>query len=86
MPTSLFGHTTVVVVDQDLIWELVRRKREAVKESVAGFAVVLVDDRVVGRVAIVASRDRFMGRLDPCVVVALHDVAIRTRGRVIRQV
>ena len=57
VPTGFFGHTTFVVVDQNLIREVVRGECKAVKETVACFAVILIHDRIVGRMAVIASRD-----------------------------
>jgi len=85
MAASRFGYLVVEVGDPDDVRVVPCSEIERMEESVRSLNRIFADD-IVRRVAIVAGRHRMMARLDPCVILRLHDVAICASLRVICEV
>ena len=65
--------------------EIAGREGVGMPEAVIGLRPVFANE-VVGRVAIVAGGYRTVTGLQPGIIIILHDVAVRTRLRVVREI
>ena len=74
----VLGDLEVQLPDLDGLMKALGRERQRVVETVEALDGVLPDE-VVGSVAVVADSHGMVARLAPCVVVALHDVAVGAR-------
>ena len=75
----------IVWLDLQRVRMPARCEREGMPETVGSLGGILADE-AGGRVAIIANRDGAMARLDPAIVVLLHDVAIGAGCGVVGQV
>lgn len=74
-PAGVFRHSVIELGDLDRVWIVAAGKVVRMPESVVGLHCILADD-VVRCVAIVTCGHRTMARLEPSIVLGLHDVAI----------
>ena len=84
-PARAFRNAVIELRDFDGVGIPASGEVKGVPEAVVGLHRVLAEE-IMRRVAIVACCDRMVARLHPGVVLALHDMTIRARGRIIRQV
>ena len=80
-----FGHATVVALDLDVVGIIAGGEVKRVEETVGGFHGVLAEE-VVRRVAIVTGGDGAVTRFHPAVVIIAHDVAVRARAGIVREI
>src|SRR5690606_32492989 len=80
------GDPAVDLADLDVLGVVLGRELQRVPEAVVGLVDVLVDEVVVGRVAVVAGGGVGMAALAPGVVLLVHGVALRAGGRVAAEV
>ena len=78
-------HPLVARLDLDWLVKILKRECQRMKKPVVRFRDQMADE-IVRQVAVVARRHMAMARILPRVVVALHHVAIRARGRIPAQV
>src|SRR5919109_3606079 len=83
--TGLLGDGLIARPNPQGFWESPGGESKRVPEAVCGLGRVFGQE-TRRRVAIIADRCRAMARLDPSVIVLLHDVTVGARGRVIGQV
>jgi len=81
----LLSHLTVALCDLDRLVECAGRKIIRMPEAVRRLRVVLAN-KVVGRMTVVARRDGVMARLLPGVVLLVHHMAVGTRVGVVAHV
>jgi len=84
-PARVLGHLMIELGDLDCVGIPAGGEVERVPESVVGLDGVL-SENVVRRVAVVAGGSRVMARLEPCIVLRAHDVAVRAGGWVVGEV
>lgn len=85
LPARRLGDSAIHPSDHDWLVEFAGGERERMVRAILRLREILWDQRG-GRVAVVARRHGIMRRLQPRIVVRLHNVAVGTRGGVIRQV
>lgn len=82
MDTSILNNFAITRFDLDRVFEVARRERERMKETVVGFGDPFAD-RVMREMTIVAGGDVMVARFKPAVILRLHHVAVRTRSGVV---
>jgi hypothetical protein len=82
---GVLGHVVVELGDFNSVGIVAAGEVERVPESVISLDRVFSDE-VVRRVAVIAGSDRVVARFLPGIVLRLHDMAVSTRGRIVRQV
>ena len=85
LAAGVLGDLMIMRLDAQRVGEITGRERERVPESVRRLRRILRDE-ALRRVAVIADRDLAVTRLEPCGVMLLHDVAVGTGRRIIRQV
>lgn len=83
--TCLFGDVEIAFGDLNRLVESARGEIKRMPEPVRCLGGVLAK-QAWRRMAIIAGRDSTMRRLQPAVVLFIHDVAIGARGGVIREI
>ncbi len=83
--TSILSHSAISGFDLDRFVKILQGERQRVKEPVVRLGDPLAQ-KVVRQMAIVADGDVPMPRVQPGIVVILHDVAIRAGQRIIAQI
>src|SRR5215831_1968426 len=84
-PAGILDHPVIEFRDLNGVGVISAGEVERVPESVVRFYRVLSDD-VVRRVAVIAGGHRMVARFHPGIVLRLHNVAVRTSGRVVGHV
>ena len=85
MPAGILRHRAAAGFHGNRLMEIAGREGVGMPETVIGLGKVFPND-VVGRVAIVTGGDRAVTGLQPGIIIILHDVAVRTRFRVVREI
>jgi hypothetical protein len=73
---GMFRDRTIARRDAQRIWKPARRKKEGVPKAVSGLGEVFPNQIVRGMTVIAHSRGS-VARFQPCIVMLLHDVAVR---------
>lgn len=81
----LFGDACVALADLNRLVKSAERKIIRMPEAVRSFGVIFPDN-VGRRVTIVTRRDVLVARLDPAVILVVHNVAVRARRGIIAEV
>jgi len=82
---GILRHFVVEAGDLDGIGVVAAGEIEGMPETVVDFDGVFAN-QIVRRVTIVAGSGSTMTGFDPGIVLRLHDVAVRTSGRVVREI
>ena len=85
LQASLFGDRQIAFADLNGFVKAARGEVKRMPKSVGGFGGVF-PHQARRRVAIVAGGDRAMRRLQPAVVLLVHNVAIGARSRIVGQI
>src|ERR1044072_5670914 len=85
LPASLLCHLAVMRLNAQRFGEAARRESKRMPESVGSLGSILCD-KAQRRMALVAGRHSAMARLDPPVIVLLHDVAVGAGRRIVSQI
>jgi hypothetical protein len=80
-----FGYLMIARRDAQRIREAARGKVERVPEPVTRFHHVFAN-QIVGSMAIIAYRNRAVGRFTPRIQMIAHDVTVAARVRIVRQI
>src|SRR5215475_6672093 len=82
---GLLGDRQVALADPYWLVKCLGGEIERMPEAIRSLRRVLAEE-IRGRVVVVAGGDGPVRRLQPAVVLLVHDMAVGARGRVIRQV
>ena len=86
IPARVLGYFVIFRSDAKWIRKPARREVERMPESIPRLHMVFAEDVVVRRMTIVTCCNRLVARLGPRCIVLAHDMAVRARGRIIRQI
>ena len=75
----LLGDLAIVIRNLNGVWVIAGGEGQRMEKAISSLAIPLADKAVVRRVAVVANGHIAVRRLQPGVVLILHDVAIGTR-------
>ena len=85
LSAGLIGNLPVAFRDLDRVGIISDGEVEGVPESVFGLGLVFAK-KIVRRVAIIARGDAAMARVDPAVILILHDVTIDAGLRIVGEI